>query len=230
MRWSWFLGLLSLATLCVAGIYWATSSYGLELADIRDIVTIVGVVVGGGWALNQLARTRELYPRVNLDVRVWRWEQHAGYALVRVVVQIQNTGRVSLHVGDAKLWLQLLDPATPDAISSVQGLATTVSNRVRTPLSVGSWPLLAERHIKYYRWQRVVEAGEVDEIYFDFLIEEPAKAVIVYGFVGKRYGRQKILRREPLGWEIEKIYRVTEGDSDEDRDEGRKREREAPEH
>lgn len=230
MSVSWLLGFPTLAVLCAAGIYFISASLGVELEDISHVTTIVGIIVGGGWVLYQFARTRELIPRANVHVRVSRWEQRMGHALVRVVLEIKNTGKVSLHVGEAKLWLQLMDPAPSDAIASVRRLQATVSDRAQTPSSVGGWPLLAERQIKYHRWQRVVEAGETDEIYFDFVVEHPARAIVVYAFVGKRHGRREFLLRRPLGWEIEKVYNVKEGGADEDHDEGGHREGEAPGH
>jgi len=163
---------------------------------IRDLSTIVALVVGGIWAYLAFFRERQRYPRATTCHSIRHWVLPTGMILIRVVVQIENIGKVLLSLEHVCCRVDRIMP-WPDARS----IKDTITSRDRDIAVM--WPNLDYREKTFEKDKVQIEPGEKDELTFDMAVKEGASLVRIYTHLQNVFKIDK-----HVGWSNVTLYEM----------------------
>lgn len=161
-------------------------------------LTAIGVVIAGIWTYMLFVRTRQRFPRANVEHRLTDWPVEEQ-RLVRVVVCVKNVGDVIVRIRTIRAAVMQLLPTPPD-------VATSISEG-RDPVDQGTseilWDTLGERRCDFTENGCEVEPDETDEFIFDFVIPQHVTKVQIYTHV-ENIAKSK----RNIGWNSTTVYDV----------------------
>jgi hypothetical protein len=156
------------------------------LETIQSAVTIIAIVIGGGWTAWVYIIQREIAPRAVVEVKgnVLRLTDEVN--LVQVNLKIQNTGHRLIPVSSATAWIQNVLPlygCSPTLPCTTHELNAAIESEDRVSDKF-DWPLLSIRDSSTLS---SIEPGETGVLQFEFAIPASVKVARVYGFVENTY-------------------------------------------
>jgi len=186
---------------------------GVELCEaiayVREVATILAIVFGGIWTWMVFVRTRQRFPKVNLELSAAHWMISDSEVLLRIKVEVRNDGAVRLPIGQARMWVQQIEPLDSSTLNGVRALPELVSDAEETRAE-GEWPFIAARELQYRSAQKEVEPGETDEINFDFIVDSGIDTALLYVYIRNLKKRRSISAgRREMGWEKSLIYSIS---------------------
>ena len=79
----------------------------------KDLITSLGVLVGGGWALWRFVLRRERHPKIQFDLEVRLISRAHDHLIVEVIAIVQNKGLVRHLLRDFRFDLLYLPDGAP---------------------------------------------------------------------------------------------------------------------
>lgn len=177
----------------------------LEAKDLSEVLknyaTIGAFIIGGFWVYLTFVRKREKYPRANVTHRIIHKKIDDKRILLKVTIDIHNTGATVMHIDRRLVRVQQMVPWPMVSLGPV----CLKKERTEEQESEIQWPLLGEVDMsgsgKEQRCE--IEPGEKEEFDFDFVIDSEIKSVVIYSYLKNwKKGRKEI------GWNKTTIYDI----------------------
>jgi hypothetical protein len=171
---------------------------GMELADIESLAKIIesfakviALAFAGFWTWLLFVKNRRTYPRAKVSHEVIFRQLEGKKDLLRLSLNIENTGEILLELKSVVAWVQQVLP-----LREIPGLD-------KKHQSEFEWPLADRPKELNLSGKDEIEPGEQDAWHFDFLIDKDVETVQLYSHVENfRKGRKKI------GWAKVTIYDI----------------------
>lgn len=175
-----------------------------KVETAQAIVTIAAVVIGGLWTYNLFIKERKHYPHANIEQKISHIALSKRTHLLRVAIEITNTGTSRLVIGKSIIRVQKILPLPPCpkhgpcAADEVKGaLKETVRKGDRF-----SWPLIAERERRFGP-PLDIEPGEKDFLDVEFAVPSEVKVVRIYSYFRND---QRSNGSNEIGWSLSSHY------------------------
>ena len=138
--------------------------------SMSHIAQAIGLLVAALWAYYLFVRQRLSRCRINLehDVRTIKLD---GEHLVRVLLEIKNTGFVLVSPSSGIVQLHRVAPATVTQRANVKTTTTTSEN---------NWPEVGKFELDFKKPHLQLEPGERERYAIDFVVTEEITGVQVY--------------------------------------------------
>lgn len=167
-----------------------------NVAEIAQVIaTVVAIVIGGIWTYKVFVAQRQKYPRLKVEHRISHRRLPDRKVLLTVEELLSNTGTVLLPLQVGEIRVSQVLPLSPQLSKLMEG---------KDPLRVDQkdvvWPLLHWRKRNWENGEMVVEPGETEQLYNDFLIGAEVETVQVLTYL-----KNPSVKRE-LGWGITSLY------------------------
>lgn len=170
----------------------------LNILQATAIVVPWGVLGVSAW---WFFKRRQRFPRANYTHRIEHWAVGSGKLLLRVVLVIENKGEVLLPIAEGCVRLYRVKPWPEELLLPV--------SRGEDPVHPGEnevdWPIICKRDLNLPYGPTEIEPGEMDEIPFDFVVDDTEQLVMVFSYVGNQ---QKSKRQ--VGWNKSTTYYLAE--------------------
>jgi hypothetical protein len=85
------------------------------MAAWESVITIIAIIVGGGWAIARFWREREGAPRIQFDVRMKVLGNTGAQLLLEVLAVLENTGKIRHRIERLTFSLSYLVTGDPIA-------------------------------------------------------------------------------------------------------------------
>jgi hypothetical protein len=118
--------------------------YKDHAATLQALVTILALLVAGGWTYVLFIQNRERNPKASVEHLIQPVPLTEELILLRTAVKVTNIGKVLLSVDDTTVWIQQIMPLVDcggDARCPMTLVAAGKSVRAGDEPQVG-WPLL----------------------------------------------------------------------------------------
>ena len=169
----------------------------------KDVVATLAILVGGIWTYNIFVKERQNFPHANLEHQISHIRLTKELNVLRIGVEIANTGSSRIVVGKANVWIQKIKPLSP-CENGAACLAKELSEAPADPDKKADrpeWPLLAARQICTTRKDGAqddcplmtgrepgrgafvdIEPGEKDVVDFEFVVPADVQIARVYTY------------------------------------------------
>jgi len=215
--WAWRHSLVPLPPLCVphsteppgASLVEVAKAFADITKPIVDISTILALSVGGIWTYFLFVRKRANYPQANVSLKVSHVRLTDHMRLLRVGVQLENKGNVTLAPSRMLVWVQQVLPWPAAELGQAPN-----ADLVADQESEIDWPLLYEKELAApgLRYMRL-EPNESDDRQFDVLLADNVDTVLIYTHVkaGRRslFGKSEGEANE-VGWTASRLHRLVD--------------------
>ena len=183
---------------------------------IQSLVTMLAVIVGGGWALHRFSKERpfEANVKLRMDASISGFDENRR--LLRITVILENAGLAAIKLGNSHvtpyhgrfavrgLQVQPLhhgsQPAAPKPIAEFSWDNSLASVTLLDQPFVDTFKLWFPDGKSY-----TLEAKETAELCGDFLIAKEFEIVNVLVLIYEAYIREAELKR-PYFWLLERTY------------------------
>lgn len=175
----------------------------MRLSVLKDYVDVaqnciatVAILIGGFWTWMLFVKNRLPYPRANIKHQISHKTISKNKVLLRVVIQITNSGDTLLSPESGFIRIQQVAPWPKELLEAIKkGNASAIYQDTEL-----DWPLIEERKLDFVKKKQEIEPGEVDELCCDFIIDK-VETVLVYSFV-----KNRIKRKKGVGWNTTSCY------------------------
>jgi hypothetical protein len=174
---------------------------------ISKFVTMAAVVFGGIWTYNLFIAERQHYPHANVEHNVTHVPLSPCATLVRVGVQITNSGRTKVLSSRAIIWVQRLRPLRPceDGAPCVKKeLLDNFKDATRTSDHF-TWPAIGYRKSEAPGLLDL-EPNEKEEQDYEFVIPSSIEFVRVYSYY--RNDRKISPTGVDIGWRTSSYHNI----------------------
>jgi hypothetical protein len=165
-------------------------------SSIQSIATTLAIIVGGGWAYYEFWYKRETYPKLEVTHNVSFMRISEEECLVMTRIGVKNAGSTLINLDNYKTWLQRVYPLDKQIENKVKD-GTDIVDAKRGHVI---WPLISERTGD----QVILEPGEGDTVYQDFLASTPLEIVRLSTHFPKEDGQGV--------WQSASLHILKEGD------------------
>lgn len=166
---------------------------------IRNYATCIAFAVAGFWAYLTFVRKREKYPRANVTHRIIHKKIDDKRILLKVTIDIHNTGATVMHLDRRLVRVQQMFPWPMADLE----LVCLKKERTEEQESEIQWPLLGEVDLSGKEQRCEIEPGEKEEFDFDFAVDSEIKSVVIYSYFKNRKKRGR-----EIGWNKTTIYDI----------------------
>jgi plasmid stability protein len=184
---------------------------------IQSLVTMLAVIVGGGWALHRFTKERPFEANVKLRMDVGISEFDEARRILRVTIILENAGLAAIRLGDSRV----TDHRGRLAVRAVK-VEHSHSGEAR-PVAVLSWEnspdtvaLFDEPFVDVFKeWfpdgkSYTLEAKETAELCRDLVVSKEFEIVNIFVMVYEGIIREAGLKR-PYYWVLERTFDLTRG-------------------
>ncbi len=171
---------------------------------VQAMVTICAIVIGGIWSYNLFIKERKHYPHANIEQKNSHVALSDRTNLLRVGIELTNTGSSRLLLGESIIRVQQILPLPPCpkqgpcAADEVKGALS----KVERSTDRFSWPLIAER-TGNFEGAFDIEPGEKDFVEFEFAVPSEVKVVRIYSYF---QNDKKAEDGHEVGWSVSSYY------------------------
>jgi hypothetical protein len=171
---------------------------------VQAIITTAAIIIGGIWTYNLFVKERQQFPHANIEQKISHVALSKQTNLLRVGIEIANTGSSRLLLGKSIIRVQQILPIPPcpkqgPCASQQVNAAIKESERQADRFS---WPLIAERE-KGFEQPLDIEPGEKAPIEFEFVVPSDVKVIRVYSYFRND---QKSNGDNEIGWSMSSHY------------------------
>lgn len=180
-------------------------SFTLESTkDVVDIVsstvTAIGVAAGAVLAWRKWGKTAPLTPRAKLSHDMVHHLLSPQDRLVRVSLDICNTGEATVFPFDAYSFVQQVSPLGEGFVGNLRMGQAPMNSVTKTEFD---WPQIGRRDYPQKRGEMRIDSNESDRLECEFIIPADVSAIFIYSSVC-------LDPEEPdLGWDITTFHRLT---------------------
>ena len=170
----------------------------------QAIVTIAAVFIGGLWTYNVFIKERRVYPHVNIEQKIFHVALSDQINLLRVGLDLTNTGNSLMVTGKSTLRVQQILPWLPcpkDGPCAANEVSEAIV-KIKRQGDRFSWPLIAERDV-YFAPIVDIEPGEKQTLDFEFVMPSDVSVVRIYAYFRNE---QKFKEGREIGWEVSSYY------------------------
>lgn len=182
----------------------------IEIA--QALVTIAAVFVGGFWTYMLFIKERSEVPHANIEQTISHVSISDKINLLRVGVELTNTGNSLMKLGNAIIRVQQILPLPPCPTQGPCAAteASAAANEVEQQGDRFPWPLIAERKENYAPTYDI-EPGESQLLDFEFATPSKIQVVRVYSYFQNQ--QRQMSNGQELGWASSSYYdfRASEG-------------------
>jgi hypothetical protein len=174
------------------------------ITNLKDVFTIVAIILGGLWTYFLFIRKRTLRPCPRFGHKITHVRLPENRTLLRLTVIVENKGASLVRFGCVKSWVQQVTPLHEVMASEFSRTDTNDDKRVERNLDwprIGVFKASAEK-MREYR----VEPGETEEFHYDFVVKSSVTSALVYTHF-EEYGKKR------RGWNKTTLYRFEGSDS-----------------
>jgi hypothetical protein len=166
-----------------------------------NVVTVVALLVGAGWAGWAFLRERVRWPKADLELEVSHRQLTADEQLLHVKVNVENTGRSRIVLTELRVDVYRVLPLDEETKKSVRE-----RNLVRGEGTEAAWPGVTAAIRQWAGEERPgIEPGEGDEYCFDFVVPGTLRVAFVYVYV-----HNFMKKRRTMGWPATVLYDLEE--------------------
>ncbi len=189
---------------------------------IQTTIAILALIVGGIWTYRLFVLKRQRYPKADIehDFKLVKLTENKN--LLIVTVTLKNSGEVVIHLkkGEVRV-LQILPLQTDDlaALKTGNDLKKVMIDKIETdrnlwPTEVIPWPELSFAQLTQ---PRIVEPGNLEQINFDFVIDNTVKVVRIQSFCRHVMFNQKkkmnlkekvVIKKIPMAWALSTTHEL----------------------
>lgn len=173
------------------------------VALVKDILSIIGILVGAAWTYMLFIKHRQKFPKAEIKHDVVVKKLGHKQRLVHVTVTVKNTGDVLLTLVSHQTRLQEIVPASTDLIQKL--------HENKDPVKAGEseflWPMIGERKSDWSDedQQREMEPGESQDFDVDFFVDPETETVSVYSYFTNMTKSSK-----EIGWNLTTFHDLEE--------------------
>lgn len=168
---------------------------------VKSVVTIFAIIIGGYWAFHLVVKERKHEPHANIQHTVENIILSEDICLLRVVVEIKNTGSSILESTEAIIRIQEILPIE-DSTTIAEEVRSSLEKVVRDGNSY-KWPLISERVTDSTHSVRI-EPGETEFIDFEFAISRKLEVVRIYSY----FHNDSSNNGKGIGWAYSSYYHL----------------------
>jgi hypothetical protein len=171
---------------------------------VQGVITILAIVVGGLWTYQVFIKERREYPHANIEQKISHVELSKSATLLRVGLELTNTGTSLMSIGLLIVRVQQVLPILPcpsDGVCAGKEISIALENVDRQEDRF-SWALLGERKVTT---DVDIEPGERQTLDFEFAIPPDVKLARVYVYIRNE---QKFKEGNDVGWTSARYYNV----------------------
>ena len=174
-----------------------------EAVDVvKNVVSIIAVLVGGFWTYDTFVKQRSDYPHANLEHLISHIKLANKNNLMHVTVKVANIGSSLIEVNSTDVRIQQILPLMcvqrDDECPEIQ--IHRALTQVPRENDVFSWPRISQR-IKDFKQIIAIEPGETEQLDFEFVVPVSIKAVRVYSYI-----RNVRKNDRAIGWHTATYY------------------------
>ena len=181
-----------------------------KIETLESIITIIAIIVGGVWTYNIFIKERRDYPHANIDQNVSHTKLSDEINLLRVSIELTNTGNSILAIKKSIVRVQQILPVPHCAENKpcvTDEVNTALRDRQRKEDRF-SWPLLSKRERNYEK-PLDVEPKENEILDFEFAIPSKIVTVRIYTFFRNE---EKSEGKNEVGWSVSTYYNFIKPD------------------
>ena len=166
----------------------------------QAIATIGAILVGGVWTYTVFVKERKQYPHANIEQRISHVALSQRANLLRVAVEVTNTGSSRLVIGKAIVRVQQVLPVLPCAPGETcaDHEIDAALKKVERQADRFSWPLIAERSSSYDP-PLDIEPQEKDFLEWEFAVPANVTVARIYTYFRNE---QKSAEGNEVGWSM----------------------------
>jgi hypothetical protein len=181
-----------------------------KVQTAQAMVTMAAVIVGGFWTYHLFVKERHQYPHAKIEQKVSHVALSKKTNLLRVGVDITNTGtsRIVIAKGIARIQQILPLSECPDTgACATEEIKVALANVERKADGL-TWPLLAARNASFTD-PLDIEPGEKDSFEFEFVIPSNVEVVRIYTYFRND---KKSTATDEIGWWASSYYSFSKPD------------------
>jgi hypothetical protein len=169
-----------------------------------NVMTVVALVIGAGWAGWAFLRERVRWPKADLVLEISHRQLTADEQLLHVKVNVENTGRSRIVLTELRVDVYRVLPLDEGTAKSVRERTLVAGDGTEA-----AWPGVTDAVKQWPDGERPeIEPGEGDEYCFDFVVPATLGVAFVYVYV-----HNFMKKRQATGWPATALYGL-EGDGD----------------
>ncbi|HVO67794.1 MAG TPA: hypothetical protein VMT12_15060 [Syntrophales bacterium] len=174
------------------------------VSTATSIATIAAIFVGGVWTYDLFIMERKRYPHANIEQKVSHVALSKRTNLLRVGIELTNTGNSRLLSSKSTVRIQQIVPvpSCPEQGLCVKEELDDAFKEIERKANNFSWPLIAERE-NSFKNALDIEPGEKDFIEFEFVVPTKIKVVRIYSYFSNDL-KSKV--QNEVGWSTSSHY------------------------
>ena len=166
-------------------------------ATAQSAVTVIAIVVGGGYALFKLDAFRDLKPHVNIVHEISHRIMNDTYVHISVTAILHNGSKVEVELLESRFTIQRILPMSNETIE--EKYDQVFYDKEEEHLQ---WPTLDILELRWGAGELVIEPGEVHRETQEFLVKlEEAETVLIYTHFPNS-------KNEGFGWHATTVHDI----------------------
>jgi hypothetical protein len=158
-----------------------------------NIATVAAVITAGWWTYTRFLKHRSGAPSASLSLEAWERRLTSDRRLIRVGLNVENTGAVILPVQELRCEIYRVFPLSAETEGLIADDALIDTD------GEASLPCLDQRKKHWAEEEFEIEPGESDMVPFDFVIEEGIESVLIYAHIPNS------TKSKAIGWDVSEI-------------------------
>jgi hypothetical protein len=171
---------------------------------VQSLVTIGAVIFGGVWSYILFIQGRNWSPHANIEHKLSHIELSKELILMRVEIDVSNTGTSQLRLAKTVIRIQQILPISrcPAQGPCAKQEIKIASEKIERESDGFTWPLVAKRET-ISEDVGPIEPGEKQSLEYEFILPSDVKIVRVY-----TYFKNGIISepKNEIGWEASSYY------------------------
>lgn len=191
----------------------AISQFKHMITVLKDVTTIVAIIIGGIWTYRAFIRRRESYPKAKVTHRITCRiipEVHDSI-LLQVCAIVENIGDIMLELDYDSIQIQQVFPLIDyfkyliehDLDPVVHNELLNGQEKKGTKYTEILWPTLINRERDFQDEKVEIESGESQEFNYDFILKKNVLVIRI-----STYYRNIKKAKRSLGWGLVTIYEI----------------------
>lgn len=201
---AWVVGSLIVVVVAIIAVSRLT---GVNVANatnvIQGLITVLAIVVGGGYAFYKLEAFREFEPHLTIAQVPSHRRIGGSYIYISVDVSLANNSKVAIRIREGSFWMQLVAPLNNE---EVETLYADFRNKPLTDKYV-EFQTIEKFNRQWGENEFVIEPGESSADRYEFIIADEFDTVTLGAFF---VDSTKTSRAPRTGWSAITLYDINE--------------------
>jgi hypothetical protein len=150
-----------------------------SVAILADLITVMGVVVGGIWAYYVFVLRRFSQPKMDVQQTVRFWDSGDNFFFVRIEMTVRNIGEVLFRINKVKVYIYGMRP-WPENLRLLLEKAAVSDTYKACEAELNK---IYEKDVAFPDGDFLVEPGEREVLTFDFPVSNNVEMIAAYTFL-----------------------------------------------